>query len=269
VWWDDVIANSDLLLDSPVVKIDTSDDDVIITDAHGDLHLARQVIVTVSIGVLQSEMIDFVPDLPADTVAAYNGIGIDMGLKVAMSFSSAWWETEGVQMARLVTEGLAGFCWTPSDYKVESQSHILMCYPMGDNGAALNDIAAAAGDGAAGDAAIIDAILTDLNGVFPQAPDQASANYIEGVVQNWGTDPYTIGVYSFPKSGTVTSAKNSKRTDLQQPVADNRIFFAGEGSHNTHPATVVGALHEGERAANEVDVVNGNPNNPPALPGSG
>ncbi|HIA03165.1 MAG TPA: FAD-dependent oxidoreductase [Myxococcales bacterium] len=269
VWWDDVVANSDLLLNSPVVKIDTSGDDVIISDAKGDLHLARQVIVTVSIGVLQSEMIDFVPDLPEATVSAYNGIGIDMGMKVPMRFSSAWWETEGTAMAWLVTEGLAGVCWVPSDYKVESKSHILLCYPMGDNGATLNDIAAAAGGGEAGDVAIINAILEDLDGTFPQAPNQASANYLDGIVQNWGTEPYTLGVYSFPKVGTYTSATDSKRKDLQEPVANNRIFFAGEGSHHTHSATVVGALHEGERAANEVDGVNGNPNNPPALPDGG
>jgi hypothetical protein len=31
----------------------------------------------------------------------------------------------------------------------------------------------------------------------------------------------------------------------------------------------VGALHEGERAANEVHIVNGSPNNPPALSSGG
>jgi hypothetical protein len=55
--------------------------------------------------------------------------------------------------------------------------------------------------------------------------------------------------------------------DLQAPVADDRIFIAGEGSHSTHPATVVGALHEGERAAGDVHRVNGAPNDPPDLPG--
>jgi len=164
VWWDDVVAQSDLLLSSPVVEIDTSGDDVVVTDAHGDRHLARQVIVTVSIGVLQAEKIDFTPDLPDATVAAYNGIGMDMGMKVALRFGSVWWETEGVEMARLVTEGLAGFCWTPSDYKVDTESHILMCYPMGDNASALNELAEAAGGGAAGDEAIIQAILDDLIG---------------------------------------------------------------------------------------------------------
>jgi hypothetical protein len=127
---------------------------------------------------------------------------------------------------------------------------------MGDNGAALDVIAADAGGGAEGDSAIIAAILADLDVTFPQVPGGATSNYIDGVVQNWGKQPYSLGVYSYPKVGTYITANNSKRLDLQKPVANNRIFFAGEASHNTHPATVIGALHEGERAANEVDNVN-------------
>ena len=263
LWWDDVVTNSDLLLSSPVVSIDTSGDDVVITDSNGATHAARQVIVTVSIGVLQSEMINFIPDLPEATVAAYKGIGMDMGMKVPMRFSSAWWETEGEALAWLVTEGLAGACWVPSDYKVGSSSHILMCYPMGDNGTALNDIAVAAGGAAAGDAAIIDAILADLDGTFPQALGLASTTYVEGIVQNWGAEPYTLGVYSYPKIGTYATASDSRRRDLQDPVANERIFFAGEGTHVTHPSTVPGALNEGGRAARAVHAINGQPNNPP------
>jgi monoamine oxidase len=246
--------------------IDTSGDDVLITDANGAIHAARQVIVTVSIGVLQAEMIDFVPDLPESTVAAYNGIGMDMGMKVPLRFSEAWWETEGYAMAWLVTEGLAGSCWAPSDYKVDSTSYILMCYPMGDNATALTNLAVAAGGGAAGDAAIIDAILDDLDGTFPKAPGQASTNYLEGVIQNWGTEPYTLGAYSYPQIGTYTTASDSKRRDLQDSVADNRLFFAGEATHTRHPSTVPGALHEGERAAHAAHTVNGEPNTPPDVP---
>ena len=96
----------------------------------------------------------------------------------------------------------------------------------------------------------------------------ATGNFDGAVVQNWGAHPYTLGAYSYPKVGTYTTASDNKRADLQVPVANNRIFFAGEGSHETHPATVVGALHEGERAANNVHAVNGSPNNPPPLPGA-
>jgi len=138
---------------------------------------------------------------------------------------------------------------------------------MGDNAVILNEIAEDAGGGVAGEEAIIDAILFDLDTTFPEAPNAATANFIEAVVQNWGEHPYTLGVYSYAKIGTFTTASDSFRADLQVPVAGNRIFFAGEGSHVTHPATVVGALHEGERAADEVHGLNGIPDNPPPPPG--
>jgi monoamine oxidase len=267
VWWDDVVKTSDVLLHSPVTRIDTRKaGEVVVTDAGGSQHAARQVIITVPIGVLQAEAIEFVPALPSVTVAAFNGIGNDKGMKVPLRFSSAWWETEGESLAWLVAEGVAGACWTPSDYKVGTSSHILMCYPMGGNARSLNDIAEAADGGAGGDAAIIRAILLDLDRTFPRAIGQASKTYLDGIVQNWGDAPYTKGVYSFPKVGTYTTASNSKRQDLQAPVANSRIFFAGEASHVTHPATVPGALHEGERAANAVHTANGKPNSPPDAP---
>ncbi|MEM7432209.1 MAG: NAD(P)/FAD-dependent oxidoreductase [Pseudomonadota bacterium] len=269
VWWNDVVANSDLLLSRPVTRIDTSGDDVTVTDTSGDRHAARQVIVTVSIGVLQSEMINFVPDLPTSTVDAYSNIGIDKGMKVPIRFTNPWWETEGQPLAWLVTEGVAGACWVPSDYKVGSSDNILLCYPMGNNAQALDDIAIAAGGGSAGDSAIIDAVLADLDSVFPVAAGAASANFIDGIVQNWGAHPYTLGAYSYPSVSTYTSGNDSRRLDLRAPVANNRIYFAGEATNHQNPSTVVGALQEGERAATEVAAINGNPNNPPPLPGTG
>jgi monoamine oxidase len=137
---------------------------------------------------------------------------------------------------------------------------------MGDNSAALSDIGAQAGGGSTGDQAIIDAILTDLDNTLPQALGQASEHFIDALVQDWGSAAYTLGAYSYPKVETFLSAEDNKRRDLKAPVANNRIFIAGEATHETHPATVVGALHEGERAALAVHSVNGVPNNPPVLP---
>lgn len=270
VWWNAVIADPrvELRLNSPATLIDTTGNDVIVSDASGDRHAARHVIVTVSIGVLQAERIEFTPPLPADTVAAYQGIGFDQGMKVALRFATPWWKTRGNNnLGWLVTEGLAGACWSPSDYKVGSPDAILMCYPMGRNAAELTTISQGAGGGRSGDVAILQALLQDLDRTFPSAPGGASSTVIDGIVQNWGVDPYTLGAYSFPKIGTYTSKDDSLRLTLQQPVANNRVFFAGEGTHHTHPATVVGALHEGERAAVTISRLNGNPNNPPPLPG--
>ena len=264
VWWQAVLEEADLLLERPVVRIDTSGDFVIVTDQSGDQHWAQQVIVTVSIGVLQAEVIDFFfPNLPEQTVAAYQGIGFGMGMKIPLRFDNAWWETEGVPMSLITTEGLAANCWAPTDYKVDSDDFILMCYPMGDQATALNNLALAAEDEQIAEAAIIEAVLADLDSLFPEAPNAASQAFIEGRVQNWGGHPFTRGAYSYPIVGTYIDSDRSKRLDLQVPVANNRIFFAGEGSHHTQSATVVGAINEGVRAANQIIELQSGPGNPP------
>ena len=117
-----------------------------------------------------------------------------------------------------------------------------------------------------GDEAILAAILEDLDGTFPGAPGKATETYVDGVVQNWGTAPYTLGVYSYPKVETYTSATDNLREDLQAAVAESRVFFAGEATSVARSATVPGALQEGERAADAVQDVNGDPGNPPDLP---
>jgi hypothetical protein len=136
---------------------------------------------------------------------------------------------------------------------------------MGSNGAALADIGLAAGGGDDGERAVVASILEDLDRVFPQALGEASPNFLEAVVQDWGSETYTLGVYSYPKVETRPSLTDNQRRVLKTPVADDRIFIAGEATHETHPATVVGAIHEGERAALRVHDVNGTPGNPPSL----
>lgn len=51
---------------SPVTVVDTSGIKPVAIDANGVYHYADSVIVTVSLGVLKAEIIDFVPDLPAE-----------------------------------------------------------------------------------------------------------------------------------------------------------------------------------------------------------
>ena len=67
-------------------------------------------------------------------MAAYNGIGIDKGMKVPVYVFGPWWETEGERLAWLVTEGVAGACWAPSNYKIDGALvHTHDRYPMGKN----------------------------------------------------------------------------------------------------------------------------------------
>ena len=115
-----------------------------------------------------------------------------------------------------------------------------------------------------GEEAIVAAVLEDLNQTFPATAGAASEFYLDALVQDWGADPFTRGAYSYPTRETVRSIEtDTARLRLRTPVAESRVFFAGEATHPTHPATVVGAIHEGERAALEVHATNGAPGNAP------
>jgi monoamine oxidase len=65
---------------------------------------------------------------------------------------------------------------------------------------------------------------------------------------SWSTDPWARGSYSFLPVG----ADPALRVDLARPI-DGRLFFAGEATSSSAPATVHGALESGRRVATEVD----------------
>ena len=67
-----------IVYNSPVTLVDTSGIKPVAIDANGVYHYADAILVTVSVGVLQAEIIDFVPDLPAAKVTAYNTLGMTL-----------------------------------------------------------------------------------------------------------------------------------------------------------------------------------------------
>ncbi|MEM7293939.1 MAG: FAD-dependent oxidoreductase [Pseudomonadota bacterium] len=256
VWWNPVLEH--VSFNRPVTKIDTRGDHVVVSDAKGAQYHAHKVIVTVSIGVLQSETIEFVPALPASTVDAYQNIGMGIGMKVALRFKKQLWEDK---FAYVTADGPMTVGWVPSAYKEGSDDQIFMCYPMGKNADSLIQISRNAGGGKAGDKAIVKVMLDDLDRLFNNT---ASPNFIDSVVQNWGDNPFIRGSYSHPTLNTYKTLELSKRKELAKPVND-RIFFAGEGSNHKNPATVPGALAEGARAAGQINSQLEGVSQPPAI----
>jgi monoamine oxidase len=238
----DAVA-SKISYDSPVATIDTSGVKPVAIDTNGVYHYADAILVTVSVGVLKAELIDFIPDLPASKVTAYTTLGMGRGLKISVRFSSQFWDSK---MFNMLTEGPSGNCWAPGKYQPGSSDHVITCFSMGENAQVLSDLAS--------DAARIGQVLSDLDAMFSGA---ATANYIEGVVQDWTNEPYVRGSYSYPAPGTYPGG-TSMREQLAAPVGTT-LYFAGEATHNTAPSTVPGAMQSGDRAAGEMDSDAGGP----------
>jgi monoamine oxidase len=65
-------------------------------------------------------------------------------------------------------------------------------------------------------------------------------------VTRWNHEPWTLGA-----SSTAAPGSQSARAALAEPLRD-RVFFAGEATHETQWGTVGGAWASGERAADAV-----------------
>eukprot|EP00775_Hariotina_reticulata_P006898 gene6898-7114_t len=81
--------------------------------------------------------------------------------------------------------------------------------------------------------------LKTMFGSFYQEP-------IRYLVTRWAQDPYSLGSYSIVKPG---AAAKGARSQLGQPEANSRLFFAGEAVNQAYPATVQGAWLSGMKAA--------------------
>jgi hypothetical protein len=200
----------------------------------------------VSVGVLQAEIIDFIPDLPAAKITAYNTIGMGNGMKISLQFTSQIWDSN---MMYLLLDGPTGSCWPPNIYQTGTTSHVLTCFMMGRN----SEVMEALPD----DEARFDQALVDLDAAFGGI-GAASAGFMEGHVHNWTAEPYVLGSYSYPAPGTRPPGESTKRQVLAEQVGTT-LYFAGEATHNTAPSTVPGALQSGERAGGEVDTDLGSP----------
>ncbi len=229
---------------SPVTVVDTSGIKPVAIDDNGVYHYADAIIVTVSLGVLKAEIIDFIPDLPADKLYAISTIGMGKGMKISLQFSSQIWDSK---LSWLITDGPTGGCWTPNFYQSSAVDHVLTCFIMGKNAEFM--------DALPDDTARIDQALVDLDAAFGGT---ASAANIDGVVQNWTAEPYVLGSYSYPALNTRPISGTTEREVLAQPVGTT-LYFAGEATHNTMTSTVPGAMQSGERAGGEVDTTLGGP----------
>merc|ERR1711959_543420 len=168
-------------------------------DGESQSVLAQTVLVTASVGVLQSDYIEFEPELPDEKLEAIDSM--DMGVldKLVMywdeetmasspDFKSKWDENMDNIWLELVTPKSE----TSDDWAVFFNSRKY-------NG--LHSLSAWIGGSAAlemeakNDNVVLDEVLTNLRKMF--GPDVKRPTKFK--LTNWGTDPYFVGAYETGK----------------------------------------------------------------------
>jgi monoamine oxidase len=209
-WYDFIYENftqnieQNIIYNSKVTTIDYSGDQVVLTTDNGTEYQAEKVILTVSLGVLKSNVITFNPSLPAEKITAIQAVEFLPGFKLFMRFSNQFYPD-------VIT------CETSSGEK----TYYDVAYDKGaqDNVLGLLSTGISAEDYYLlnNSDSIVSSVIQELDGYFNGL---ASQNYLGSYIyENWNQQTFT--------QGTWTSDFQSASEELIAPL-DDKVYFAGE-----------------------------------------
>ncbi len=217
-------------LSRPASLIDWSERNRIEIRTAKGLLVARTVIITVSTGVLMSDKLKFEPELPRRYLDAIEKLRLGSYDHIALELPG---NPLSLQRDELVFEKV-GSPRTGAILANISGTALCTIEVAGKFGADL---------AASGEPAMVSFALDWLTGLYGadirRAVKRTSAT-------RWNNEPWTLGAFSAAAPGGQWA-----RAALAEPVRD-RIFFAGEATHETLWGTVGGAWASGERAADAV-----------------
>ena len=234
-WFDYVDTNfgqkvkANIVYNSPVTEIDYSGDQVKISTADEKIYTADRVIVTVSIGVLQSKSIKFTPALPDDKLEAIDHVEFHGGFKLIMKFSEKFYPDMIISETDIGEETFYDFA-----YGKESNDNVFALLAMGSSAEEYYKLES--------EEKILKAVLERLDKIFDgKASDTFTGEHL---YHDWGSHQFTLGTW--------THDFNDRFRDVFNAPLDDKVFFAGETYEDEHWSTVPGAIISGQTVANEV-----------------
>jgi polyamine oxidase len=259
-------------LDTSVEKIDYTahDDDVDANDdaIHGQVTVtardlkskvqrhfhADAVVCTVSLGVLQSDAIEFVPAIPKWKHKAWDELGMFVFAKVFVKFDDRLNLSDRDQFVICNSENEPCYpLWMK--YKNTDQN-IFLCYLGGKEAKRVEALST-------------EEIKNEIQALFQKVFGKSSYNStepteasifrpVEAAVTNWSTNPRFCGSYSFyPINAFATVPVEDFTCGLSGQGKDGRqgptrLCFAGEAFDDMFNGWVQGAYRSGERVAKEI-----------------
>jgi monoamine oxidase len=193
---------------------------------------AKQVIVTLPVGVLQAGDVKFRPALTAKRDALRKLVSGPV-VKLALRFDAAFWEERYPEISFFHAPG----AFFPTFWnQLPRHAPYLIAWAGGPKADAHRG--RPAGE-------VVRRALTTLERLFGRraAVQSRLQNFY---VQDWRADPYARGAYSYVRVGGVGA-----REALATPI-DSTLYFAGEATDVEQAGTVAGALESGRRAARDL-----------------
>jgi monoamine oxidase len=212
---------------------------------------ADQAVITVPLGVLQAESIEFAPR-PAEALLQANRLAMGAVARVTLVFRSRFWcEQPGTAKRRAIERELAqlSFLFTPAELPstwwtpMPREIPMLTAWVGGPRAEALQRTIAPHGD----QDALLNRCLATLAKVFDLPLADLKALLVSWHAHDWQRDEHARGAYSYVPAGALDAPERMAR-----PVEDT-LYFAGEHTDTSgHWGTVHAALATGARAAHQL-----------------
>ncbi|MGE5352315.1 MAG: flavin monoamine oxidase family protein [Acidobacteriota bacterium] len=205
----------------------------------GRTFLAPKALITVPLGVLQSEKeskghIEFQPEIPEAT-QAFKSMGFGSVVKVFLEFKNRFWEKDlAPELGFLLSDAEVPTWWTqmPEDVPV------LTGWIAGPASESLSKLS---------ESEIIDKALQSLSYIFGIDIKKLKEELVASKAANWNIDPFSLGAYAY----TTVEAKEALKAAME-PVKGT-IYCAGEAFYTGNAmGTVEGALTSGREAAEKL-----------------
>ncbi|CAJ1932442.1 unnamed protein product [Cylindrotheca closterium] len=237
-----------IVTNAPISSINSTSNLVKLTLKDQRSITAKRVIVTAPLGVLQANAIEFIPALPKSHSKAIQRLGMGKMNKVFMFWKSedVFWPmptTSKIEVLGDVTDRDSTFLFYNS-LSFHEEKPALYAFFKGPQVEQI-ELEFGTTDPEMYEEKITELAMECLQSMFGK---DAVPPPEKVVVTGWLADEYTRGAYSFNKVGM----KSKDREVLTFPIADGRIHFAGEATHEKYFATTTGAFLSGRNAAKKV-----------------
>ena len=223
--------NQSIHLNTKVTKIDYSQKQVILSTTSGKYE-ADHVIVTVPLGVLKKQVIEFVPALPPKKQEAIDKLNMGVLNKIYLKFPHQFWDKNSDQFGYISRQKGYFSAWL--NLSEASGQPVLMAFTGGSYASKLEGLT---------NTQITHHAMTVLRTIYGDAIPEP----LDVRITRWGRDPYSYGSYSY----VTVEASNDMRKDLASSIKQ-RVFFAGEATSEESSGTVDGAFLSGEREADKI-----------------
>ncbi|WOL13392.1 putative polyamine oxidase 4 [Canna indica] len=216
----------DIRLNHRVKKISQRSNRVIITVENGNTFIADAAIITVPLGVLKANLIEFEPKLPEWKLSAISDLGVGNENKIALRFNSVFWPNVEVLGKVAQTSDACGYFL---NLHKATGNPVLVYMVAGRFAYEIEKLS---------DEEAVNFVMSQLKKIIPDAMDP-----VQYLVSRWGTDPDSLGSYSCDLVG--------KPADLYERLCApvENLYFAGEAASADHSGSVHGAYTSGIMAA--------------------